>query len=128
MCRPVRVFIVEDEALIAMELEHRVEALGHEVCGHALRGEEALERIPAAQPDLVLLDVNLGSGISGLTVADRLSGQDVRIVFLSAYTSAELEERTRRGRPFRYLVKPFRSEELQAAMQAAADRGIADVK
>jgi CheY-like chemotaxis protein len=115
----VRIFIVEDEALIAMELEDRLVSLGHEVCGHALRGEEALARIPAARPDLVLMDVNLGRGLSGLEVADRLAGQPVRIVFLSAYTPAELEERARRGEPIHHLVKPFRPEALQAAIAAA---------
>lgn len=116
----MRIYIVEDEALIAMELEHRIEHLGHVVCGHAMRGEQALELIPAAAPDLVLMDVNLGRGLSGLEVADRLAHLDLRVVFVSAYTSAELEERARSGRPFWHLIKPFRDEALQAAIEGAA--------
>lgn len=114
----MRIFIVEDEALIAMEFEHRLRELGHEVCGHALRGEQALAMIPGAKPDLVLMDVNLGPGLSGLDVAERLDPLGLRIIFLSAYSDAELQQRALRGRSFHYLVKPFRSDALQAAISA----------
>ena len=64
-----RVFVVEDEALIAMELAHRITELGYRVCGQARRGEQAIARIPSAAPDVVLLDINLGAGMDGFAVA-----------------------------------------------------------
>ena len=117
----VRVFIVEDEAIIAMELEDRLEQLGYEVCGHASRGEQAVRMIPSVKPHVVLMDVNLGRGMTGLAVAEQLRGKlDAPIVFLTAYTSAEIEARA--GHPLHYLVKPFRTDALHASIQAAVAR------
>ena len=114
-------FIVEDEAIIAMELEDRLEKLGYEVCGHAARGEQALATIPTAKPDVVLMDVNLGRGMTGLETAELLRETfDAPVVFLTAYTSAELEEKARTSRTFQYLVKPFRPEALRATIETAS--------
>ena len=57
--KTARIFIVEDEAFIAMELEDRLSGLGYSVCGHAASGERAFEQIPELEPDLVLMDINL---------------------------------------------------------------------
>jgi len=121
----MRFFIVEDEAIIAMELEQRLAELGFEVCGHALRADQALARIPALRPDVVLMDVNLGPGPSGFAVAEALEaleGLDCRIIFLTAYTTTELEARGKTaGRRFHCLAKPFRPDALQAVIRAAFD-------
>jgi CheY-like chemotaxis protein len=116
----VRFFIVEDEVIIAMELEQRLAELGHEVCGHALHGDQALARSPELAPDVVLMDVNLEPGPSGLEVAQRLEGLPLRIIFLTAYTTAELAERGKdTGRRFPCLAKPFRPDALRAAIRDA---------
>jgi CheY-like chemotaxis protein len=113
----VRVFVVEDEAIIAMELEDRVETLGYEVCGHAASGKQALSMILAARPDVVLMDINLGAGLTGLEVADKLRGQvDAEVIFLTAYTSAEIEARSRTN-DSRYLVKPFSEQALRDVLE-----------
>lgn len=117
----MRVFLVEDEAIIAMELEDRLEALGHEVCGHAARGEQALSMLPAARADVVLMDVNLGAGISGIQVAERLQETmaDLPIVFLTAYTAAELRQRAPHNIIRNYVVKPYDPNELNVQLEGA---------
>jgi PAS domain S-box-containing protein len=115
-----RIFVVEDEALIAMELRDHLQELGYEVCGHAARGEAALRMIPDAAPDLILLDINLGNGMSGLEVAEHLQRtSDVPIVFLTAYADAALTERAALTGSFGYLVKPYQPAALQANIEMA---------
>jgi len=106
-----RVFVVEDEALIAMELVDRLQELGYVVCGRALRGDQALERIPAAEPDLILMDINLGPGPSGIEVAERLrASSDVPVLFLTAYSDPS--SRSARPRPVRSASSSSRSSRM----------------
>jgi PAS domain S-box-containing protein len=118
-----RVFIVEDEALIAMELQDRLLALGYSISGTASRGEEALAGILAAKPDLVLMDVRLAGTLTGIDVAARLREEaDVPVIFLSAYSDANLLRQAGTVEPFGYLVKPFEERELHASIQMALYR------
>jgi len=124
-----RVFIVEDEALIAMGLRDHLQELGYEVCGHAARGLAALRDIPAARPDLILMDINLGGGMTGIEAAERLQQvSDVPIVFLTAYADAELTERVVGTGSFAYLVKPYQPEALRANIEIALYKHAADRK
>ena len=115
-----RVFIVEDEALIAMELRDRLNGLGYEVTGTASRGEQALEAIPACAPDVVIMDFRLAGTLTGIETAARLRTHlDVPIIFLSAYSDEELLRQAGEVLPFGYLVKPFEERELHATIQMA---------
>jgi PAS domain S-box-containing protein len=115
-----RVFIVEDEALIAMEVQDRLGALGYAVCGLASRGEQALDAIAERVPDIVLMDVRLAGTLSGIETAERLRERlDVPVIFLSAYSDADLLRRAGEVLPFGYLVKPFEERELHATIQMA---------
>jgi len=94
--------------------------MGYEVCGKASRAEQALEAIPAARPDVVLVDINLGGGPSGIDLVDRLEGVcDAPCIFLTAYSDAALVDRALETRSFAYLVKPFQSEGLRANIEMA---------
>jgi PAS domain S-box-containing protein len=118
-----RVFIVEDEGIVAMELADHVRAMGHEVCGHAARGDAALREIPLARPDLVLMDINLGKGLSGLDVVEQLRTViDVPVIFLTAFSNEEFTRRAGRSGSFMYLVKPFEPRVLRANMELALVR------
>ncbi|HEY6923918.1 MAG TPA: response regulator, partial [Steroidobacteraceae bacterium] len=117
---PVRVLIVEDEALIAMELADRLSSLGYSVCGSASRGEQALQEIQLTRPDVVLMDVRLAGKLTGIETAARLrETQDLPVIFLSAYSDAELLRLAGEVQPFGYLVKPFEERELHATIQMA---------
>ena len=115
-----KVFIVEDEALIAMEVQDRLSALGYQVCGLASRGEQALEAIIERAPDVVLMDVRLAGTLTGIQTAERLRDRtDVPVIFLSAYSDSQLLRRAGEVLPFGYLVKPFEERELHATIQMA---------
>ena len=104
------IYIVEDEALIAMEISDRLSHLGYQVVGRAARGEKALEEIPRLSPDLVLMANRLRQSV------------DVPVVFLTAFSDAETLQRALGAEPFGYLVKPFEERELHATIQAALYR------
>lgn len=118
--RPPRIFIVEDEALIAMEIKDRLTHLGYAVCGIAARGETALGAIAEANPDLVLMDVNLAGAMNGVETAHHLREQgDVPVVYLTAYADDTLLGQAADTGPFGYLVKPFEERELHATILVA---------
>ena len=114
-----RIYIVEDEALIAMEISDRLTQLGYDICGRAARGEQALEEIPRTHPDIVLMDIHLAGELTGIQTAARLHKLlDVPVVFLTAFSDASLLEEALETEPFGYLVKPFEERELHATLQA----------
>ena len=118
-----RIYIVADEALIAMEISDRLTKLGYAVCGTAARGEQALEDIPRANPDIVLMDICLAGELTGIETAARLRQLlNVPIVFLSAFSDTALLREALGTEPFGYLVKPFEERELHATLQAALSK------
>ena len=115
-----RIYIVEDEALIAMELSDRLTKLGYEISGKAARGEQALEEIPRVHPDIVLMDIRLAGTLTGIETAAQLRWHtNVPIVFLSAFSDPAVLTEALDTEPFGYLVKPFEERELHATLQAA---------
>jgi len=120
MTHSPRIFIVEDEALIAMELEDRLTQLGHAVCGRAISGEEAVRTIKELQPELVLMDVNLAGVMNGVEAALEIrKTYDIPIIFLSAFSDKELLEKAAHTEPYGYLVKPFEERELHSTIVMA---------
>ncbi len=118
--KPERIFVVEDEALIAMELSDRLERRGYEVCGQAAQGERALEAIPESGAALVLMDINLAGALNGIETAARLRERyDVPVVFLTAYSDGRCLQGAGAAGAYGYLVKPFQIDELHATIQTA---------
>jgi DNA-binding response OmpR family regulator len=85
MADPLRVLIVEDEALLAMELEGLVEDAGHEVAGWATNLDEVREMLDSAQPDVAFVDLQLADGLTGMEVARFIREADRSVVvFMTA--------------------------------------------
>jgi CheY-like chemotaxis protein len=90
----LRVLIVEDEVMIAMNLESLIEDFGFEVCAIAAMGAEAVTFAKALHPNLVLVDVSLIGGMDGVEAARQIrEAIDARIIFVTAYASGEVLER-----------------------------------
>ncbi len=113
--RPIRILLVEDEALIALMLEDMVEGMGCAVTGLAPRVSLGVSLADSGQFDLAILDVNV-AGENIEPVADRLMAKGVPFVFATGYGEAGVPLR-HRGRPV--VAKPFRTEQLEAAIQKA---------
>ena len=114
----LRVLIVEDEALIAMDLEMQVEDAGHRVVGIARTADEAVERARATGPDLALMDIRLAGGSSGTDAARRLyEGWGIRCVFVSANFEPEIRKALVPLRPVAMLSKPILPAQLAQALR-----------
>jgi len=118
-----RIFVVEDEAVIALDLLDRLRDLGYEPCGHAARGEEARRAIPHAQADVVLMDIHLGDGLDGIETARLLElDRPTPIIFLTAYSDPGLLARAALVGPDGYVLKPFEDRDLRVAIDLALAR------
>jgi CheY-like chemotaxis protein len=111
-----RILIVEDEALVAAELEFTLEEAGFEVAGWATDSAEALALAESARPDLALVDIQLRGGDDGVALAQRLSALGLGIVFLSAQADPATVARAGAVPHRAYVRKPYRQEELFAAL------------
>ncbi|GGE12942.1 response regulator [Polymorphobacter glacialis] len=113
-----RVLIIEDEPIIAMDLQNIVEGLGHTVVGIAATRTEALALSDANETDLVLADIQLADGSSGIdAVKDILAGHDVPVVFVTAFPERLLTGE--RPEPTYLITKPFEVEMLVATIGQA---------
>ncbi len=116
--RRPRILIVEDEAVIAMELEERVTAMGYEPVGLAETDQEALELAAAQRPDICLMDINIRGERDGIEVAGTLrTSLDIPSIFITAYSDDSRITRAAAAFPFAYLTKPITDRELRAALE-----------
>ena len=112
------VLIIEDEPMIAMDLEGLVEDLGHTVAGVARTHAEAVEAFDARQPGLVLADIQLADGSSGLeAVNEILAAANVPVIFITAYPERLLTGE--RPEPAFLITKPFDTDTVKAIISQA---------
>jgi CheY-like chemotaxis protein/DNA-directed RNA polymerase specialized sigma24 family protein len=112
------VLIIEDEPIIAMDLESLVTDLGHTVTEVARTHKEALAAIKANEPGLVLADIHLADGSSGLdAVNDILADYNLPVIFITAYPERLLTGQ--RPEPTFLITKPFRTEVVKAIISQA---------
>ena len=119
----LRILVVEDEILVAKDLEATLTKLGFEVCALCRTGEEALTALRRFRPDVVLLDIQLEHGMDGIDTAARLQAEHrVPVIFLTAYSDDATLARARAAEPYGYLLKPFHHSELRSVVELAYAR------
>jgi len=113
-----KIFIVEDEAIVAESLNDQLEALGYIVTGNAPSGEEALRKIKNNLPNLVLMDIMLEGEMDGVETAQQIRElYGIPVIFLSAYSDSETLGRAKLTEPFGYLIKPYKERELHTTLE-----------
>lgn len=119
----LRILVVEDESLVARDLQATLEQLGYEVTGHCRTGVDALEAVGLQHPDLVLMDIRLGDTMDGIETAGRIQAEHgTPVVFLTAYADEGTLARARGVEPYGYLLKPFHPSELRSVVELAVSR------
>ncbi len=114
------ILVVEDESIVALDLQVRLEGMGYRVVGVAHSGEEGVRLAHDLSPELVLMDIHLGEGIDGIEAATRIrTSQDLPIVFLTAYADEHTLARAKSAAPYGYLVKPFQELSLRSTLEMA---------
>jgi len=115
-----RVLIVEDERVVARDIEQQLTELGYQCAGSASTGEQALALVQSVQPDLVLMDIQLAGAMDGITAAQQIRDQfALPVVFLTAYTADDVLARAKLTEPFGYILKPFSERELRTVLSMA---------
>ena len=115
-----KILVVDDEIIIARELEARLTGLGYAVCGVAGSGAEAIELCRATHPDLVLMDIVLKGAMDGIEAATEIRSQcHTPVIYVTAYTDDKTLERAAVTEPFAYIVKPFTEREIRANIEMA---------
>jgi CheY-like chemotaxis protein len=118
---PIKILIVEDEAISAMALKYTVERLGCAVVAVVDTGEAAIQAATEHRPDLVLMDTRLRTRMSGVEAANAIWEQlQIRSVFISAYSAAELEKDYRSAMPFTLLMKPVLEEDIEQLIKRSS--------
>ncbi len=117
-----RILIVEDDTIIQKLIELRLEQLGYSVCGTAETGEEAIIRAMEMRPDIILMDINLNGAIDGIEAAKIIRrSSSPGIIFLTAFTDADILSRAKDVHPEGFIPKPFTDTDLRVALTLAHD-------
>jgi len=118
---PLRILIVEDEIIIARDLEEQLKSFGYNIVGIAKNSEIAIKRFNAFQPDMILMDIVLKkSDFDGVQLAKIFNNlRRVPIIFLTGSHSKRIYERAKETLPANYLIKPCNEQQLQAAIELA---------
>ena len=115
-----RILIVEDEHIVAMDIQNYLEHNGYQAAGHADNGADALRQAASLHPDLVLMDINLKGDMDGIEAAIQIRAKhNLPVVFLTAFANQSTIERAKVAEPYGYLLKPFDERELIAAIEMA---------
>jgi Response regulator containing CheY-like receiver, AAA-type ATPase, and DNA-binding domains len=120
------ILVVEDEPIVALELQESLERMGHKVPAVVDSGDAVIGAVLAHRPDIILMDIKLRSFIDGVDAAKRIKlvCADTPIIFLTAYPSKGSQDRAVGTSPAAYLVKPVPNEVLSAEIdKALASRG-----
>ena len=115
-----RIMVVEDEGIVALDIQSKLESKGYEVPAVVSSGEEAVRQAEATSPDLVLMDIQLEGEMDGIQAAEQIRHRfDIPVVYLTAYSDDSTLQRAKIAEPFGYLLKPFEERELHSTIEIA---------
>lgn len=117
------ILIVEDEPIIAADLQDRLIDLGYNVMANVDSGEEALLKVRGQAPDLILMDIHLAGALDGVETALRLrKTTNAPLIFLTSNSDETTFRRARQARPQAFISKPYRGRDLAHAIELAIGR------
>ena len=115
-----RIMLVEDENIIAMDVQQRLEMLGYQVVAQVTSGADAIRTAVEIKPDLILMDIKIRGAMDGIEAAAQIRAeQDVPIIYLTAFADENTLKRASLTEAFGYLLKPFEDRELHSAIEIA---------
>lgn len=118
-----KLLVVEDEEIVAFDIENTLKDLGYEVPSVVSSKEEAITATAAIRPDLVLMDIMLKGSLDGISAAQEIRNRfDIPVIYLTAYADTNTLQQAKITEPFGYILKPFEEKELQTAIEIALSR------
>lgn len=124
----IKIIVVEDEAITALNLKYDLEDLGYEVPETIDNGPEAIEKCNEIYPDIVLMDINLKGNMTGIEAADEISEIGIPIIFLTANTDDLTAFEALKTAPYGYLSKPYSNKDLELTVGMVLRKHEEDIK
>lgn len=123
MINSPRILIVEDQSIVALDIQNRLKGLKYNVAGIASSGAGAIKKAEELKPDLILMDIMLKGDMDGINAAGEIRKRiDIPIIYLTAYADNDTLQRAKITRPFGYLLKPFEEKELYTTIEMSLYR------
>lgn len=114
------ILIVEDESIVAKDIQHSLIKLGYSVVGIASSADKALEILRTEQPGIVLMDIMLKGELNGIQTAEIIRKQyAIPVIFLTAYADESTLAKAKISEPYGYIIKPYKEIDLQTSIEMA---------
>ncbi len=115
-----QLLIVEDDGLVAKDIEIMLEKLSYGVAGVAMSGEKAVIKATDLRPDLILMDIGLRGYLNGIEAAEKIRSRlNIPVVYLTAYGDEDTIEKAKKTKPLGFLFKPIQEDDLSHAIEQA---------
>lgn len=120
MSQKIKIMVVEDERIVAQDIQSSLESLGYDVPAVVSSGEEAIEKAGELEPDLILMDIVLRGKLNGIETTKQIhTNYDIPVIYLTAYADTSTLDKAKKTEPFGYILKPFEDRELQSTIEMA---------
>lgn len=125
----INVYIVEDESIVAKDIQNSLKKLGYHVLGISNNGTDALKNIADLEPNIVLMDIMIKGNMTGIEVADKIKKQyNIPVIFLTAYADESTLAKAKITEPYGYILKPFKEIDLHSTIEMAVYKHKKDSK
>lgn len=115
-----KILIVEDESIVAKDIQNSLKKLGYNVPTIVASGEKAIQEVEIMKPDLVLMDIILKGDMNGIEAATIINEKfNTPVIFLTANADDTTVNKAKLSEPYGYIIKPFREKELQTTIEMA---------
>ena len=116
----MNILVVEDESIVAKDIQVCLRKLGYDVVGVVSSGEEAVQKAQEFDLDLVMMDIMLKGEMSGIEAAEIIrKNKSIPVIFLTAYTDRNTVDKAKETEPYGYIIKPFKEIDIQTAIEIA---------
>ncbi|MCU7494654.1 MAG: PAS domain S-box protein [Ignavibacteria bacterium] len=115
-----KILVVEDEAIVALDIKLRLQALGYKVTGIVSNGEDCLKMIEAEKPQLILMDIIIKGEQDGVSLAGFIKEKyNIPVIYLTAHTDEATLDRAKQTAPYGFIIKPFELKDLRSTIEIA---------
>ena len=116
----VSVLIVEDESIVAKDIQFSLKKLGYNVLGIEKTGEDAIKSAKLKKPDIIIMDIMLKGEITGIEASEKIREENnIPIIFLTAYADESTLARAKITEPYAYIIKPYKEIDLHTSIEMA---------
>ena len=114
------VYIVEDESIVAKDIQNSLKKLGYNVLGISNNGADAIKNIVDLEPHIVLMDIMIKGPLTGIDVAEKIKKEyNIPVIFLTAYADESTLSKAKITEPYGYILKPFKEIDLHSTIEMA---------